>query len=103
MIERTLSMIALAALPALDAPRALMMAAPRCCTVERKSPWSQDKSWMTSVAGLPLIFALRKSGYWVAEWLPQMAALVTAVTGTAAFVASRRFGRFSSSRVIAIH
>ena len=57
-MERTLSTMALAALAALEAPRALMMAAPRCCTVVMKSPFSQASSVMASVAGRPLIFAL---------------------------------------------
>ena len=52
---------------ALDAPRALMMAAPRCCTDEMNSPLSQASSLITLVAGWPLIFAWVKSGYCVAE------------------------------------
>jgi len=36
----------------------LMMAAPRCCTVEMNSPLSQVSSGMAAVAGLPLILAL---------------------------------------------
>ena len=54
-----------------------MMAAPRFCTVVMNSPCSQSVSVMTSVARLPPIRALAKSGNWVAEWLPQMATLVT--------------------------
>ena len=53
-----MSQAALAAEAAEETPRALMMAAPRCWTVEMKSPWSQVWSEMTSVAGLPLILAL---------------------------------------------
>src|SRR5258706_103407 len=45
--------------------------------------------------------ALRASGYCVAEWLPQMAMLVTTCTGTPAFFASWVFARFSSRRVMA--
>ena len=45
--------------------------------------------------------ALAKSGNWVAEWLPQMATLVTAATGTPALLASWPLARFSSSRVMA--
>ena len=50
--------LALAALAALEAPRALMIEAPRCCTDEMKSPFSQPSSVMTCVAGRPLTFAL---------------------------------------------
>ena len=45
--------------------------------------------------------ALKKSGYIVALWLPQMARLVTAVTSTPAFLASCDLARFSSSAVMA--
>src|SRR5215469_7615525 len=100
-MERTLSTTALAALAALEAPRALIIAAPRCWTVEINSPLSQASSLMTSVADLPLTLALVKSGYWVAEWLPQMVMLVTAVTSTPAFLASWALARFSSRRVMA--
>gem|GEM_PF-6411041 len=58
----TLSRIALAAEAALDAPRALITAAPRFCTVEMNSPCSHSSSPMTSEAGLPSIFAWKKSG-----------------------------------------
>src|SRR5215475_2832712 len=100
-MERTLSTTALAALAALDAPRALMMAAPRCCTELMNSPLSHASSLMTSVTGLPLILACLKSGYCVEEWLPQTARLVTAVMSTPAFFASWDLARFSSRRVIA--
>ena len=59
--------IAEAAEAAEEAPRALIMAAPRCCTVVMKSPLSHSVSLMTSVTGLPPILALVKSGYWVEE------------------------------------
>ena len=41
-------------------------------TVVMKSPLSQASSLTHSVAGLPLTVACHASGYWVAEWLPQM-------------------------------
>ncbi len=41
---RTVSITALAALAALDWPRAAMIAAPRCCTVAMKSPCSHASS-----------------------------------------------------------
>ena len=56
---------------------------------------------MTSGAGLPPMRALAKSGNCVAEWLPQMAMLVTSATGTPALRASWALARFWSSRVIA--
>jgi len=58
MMERTLSTIALAALAALEAPRALMMAAPRCCTALMNSPFNHASSLIRWLAGLPSIFAL---------------------------------------------
>ena len=64
---RTVSTAAEAAEAAEEAPRALIMAAPRCCTVVMKSPLSHSVSLMTSVTGFPPILALVKSGYWVEE------------------------------------
>src|SRR5207302_6558760 len=98
---RTESMTAFAAEAAEDAPRASMMAAPRFWTVLMKSPRSQSPSLITSGAGRPPIRALAKSGYWVAEWLPQIARLVTSATPTPALWASWLLARFSSRRVIA--
>src|SRR5690242_16557001 len=69
----TWSMAALAAEAAEEAPRASMMAAPRLATVGMKSFSSQAWSLpVASKAGLPAISAWKMSGYWVAEWLPQM-------------------------------
>ena len=56
---------------------------------------------MTSVTRRPPILALVKSGYWVAEWLPQMHMLVTFDWWTEAFLASWLLARFSSRRVMA--
>src|SRR5271165_6720962 len=100
-MEATLSTTALAALAALESPRALMMAAPRCCTEEMNSPLSHATSLMLSATGLPLFLAWVKSGYCVEEWLLQMAWLVTAVIATPAFLASWDLARFSSRRVMA--
>jgi hypothetical protein len=97
----TVSMAADAAEAADDEPRASMMAAPRFCTVVMKSPRSQAASVMTSVAGLPPISALAKSGYWVAEWLPQIATREMSRMSTPALRASCALARFSSSRVMA--
>ena len=85
-------MAAAAAEAAEDEPRASMMAAPRFCTVVMKSPRSHSSSPMTSAAGLPPMRALAKSGNWVAEWLPQMATLVTSATGTPALRGQLRLG-----------
>src|SRR5690348_17815642 len=69
--SRMWSMAAEAAEAAEEAPRALMMAAPRCCTVGMNSPVTH--AWSTSfVAALPFTVQALMSGYWVEEWLPQM-------------------------------
>src|SRR5262245_57953315 len=94
-------MTALAAEAADETPRLAMMAAPRFCTVGMKSPSHHAVSVMTSVAPRPAMRALAASGYWVAEWLPQMVMLVTCSTGTPALRASCDLARFSSSRVMA--
>ena len=57
---------AFAALAALLKPRALMMAAPRCCTVVMKSPFSHASSLMTRGTRLTVDFGVEKSGYIVA-------------------------------------
>jgi hypothetical protein len=49
---------ACAAEAALDAPRAAMIAAPRCCTVFRNSPLSQASSPIASAAERPSMVAL---------------------------------------------
>ena len=54
---RTVSITALAALAALDWPRAAMIAAPRCCTAPMKSFCSQASSSITSGAGRPPMVA----------------------------------------------
>src|SRR5215213_6681597 len=84
----TWSMAPLAADRALDSPRALITAAPRVCTIGTNVCSSQARSVMLSVAGLPLIRAFAKSGYWVFEWFPQMVTFDTAPFGTPAFLAS---------------
>src|SRR5437763_17060177 len=81
------SMAADAAEAADDAPRASMMAAPRCCTVGMKLASTHSWSLMRSAADFPLISALNRSGYWVAEWLPQMVTRFTLATGTTALAA----------------
>src|SRR6476619_4794002 len=77
----TWSMAALAAEAADEAPRASMIAAPRVATVGMNSLSSQACS-TCSATGLPLTSAWNRSGYWDAEWLPQMVILLTSATGT---------------------
>src|SRR5437763_11014626 len=99
----TWSMAPLAADSADDRPRALMIAAPRFWHCGTNVVSSHSRSVIDCVAGLPLILALVKSGYWVFEWLPQMVTHVTAAFGTPAFLAKAAAARLWSSRVIAAH
>ena len=78
-----------------------MIAAPRFCTVVKKSPSSHARSVITSCAGLPSILVLMKSGTCVAEWLPQISVFDTAELCTPALFASCACARFWSRRVIA--
>ena len=74
-------MAALAAEAAEDAPRTSMISAPRLATRGMNSSRSQASStW--SAAGLPATSAWYTSGYWVAEWLPQIVSLRISVSGT---------------------
>ena len=69
--SRTWSIAADAAEAADDAPRALMIAAPRCCTVGMnvlRVPGLVDQR-QRRLARRPCV---RRSGYCVAEWLPQI-------------------------------
>src|SRR6478672_5925754 len=70
--SRAASMVADAAEAAEDEPRASMMAAPRLATVGMKVFSSQSWSPTASAALRPPTSAWNRSGYWVAEWLPQM-------------------------------
>src|SRR5262249_9369454 len=83
-------------------PRALMTAAPRVWISGTNVFSSQPRSVTTSVAGLPLILALVKSGYCVLLWLPQMVTHVTSSLGTPAFFASAARARLWSRRVMAV-
>src|ERR1017187_4963247 len=74
-------MAALAALAADESPRAAMMAAPRFCTVGMKLVSSQAWSLIMGQTFLPSASAWNRSGYWVAEWLPQTVILRRLVTG----------------------
>ena len=84
-----------------DDPRASMIAAPRLATVGMKSFSIQAWSPTVSAAFLPATSAWNRSGYWVAEWLPQIVMCVMSVTGAPVFVASCEIARLWSSRVSA--
>ena len=70
-----------------------MTAAPRFWHCGTNVFSSQLRSVMTSVAGLPLIFALVKSGYCVLLWLPQMVTAGDVGVGDAGLLAPGRCGR----------
>ena len=95
-------MAALAAEAADDAPRAAMIAAPRLATVGMKSSSSHVRS-TCSATEVPPTSAWNRSGYWLAEWLPQMVILWTSDTGTANLVATWDRARLWSSRIIAVN
>src|SRR3712207_5241031 len=94
-------MVADAAEAAEDDPRASMIAAPRLATVGMKSFSIQAWSPTTSAAFRPLISAWNMSGYWVAEWLPQIVIFVMSVTRAPVLAASWEMARLWSSRVSA--
>src|SRR3954468_19865832 len=96
-------MAALAAEAALERPRASMMAAPRCWTVGRNVPSIQAWSSISSAAFLPLTSAWNTSGYWVAEWLPQIVILVMSLTVVPVLAASWAMARLWSRRVMAVN
>src|ERR1700740_2757113 len=99
--SRMWSMAAEAAEAGEDRPRALMMAAPRCCTVGMNSPLIH--SWFTSLeAALPFTVAARMSGYWVAEWLPQTVMRWMSVTCLPVLAASWDRARLWSRRIMAL-
>src|SRR5512145_496844 len=84
-----------------EAPRALMMAAPRCCTIGMNCSLYQASSTSVS-AGRPLTVAWCRSGYCVAEWLPQMMILRRSVVWVPVFSASCDSARLWSRRTIAV-
>src|SRR6202167_6679802 len=97
--SRAASVVADAAEAADELPRASMIAAPRLATVGMKSSSIQDWSPTTSAAFLPPISAWQMSGYWVAEWLPQIVSFLMSVTLAPVFLASCEMARLWSSRV----
>ena len=94
-------MVADAADAAEDAPRASMIAAPRLATVGMKSFSIQAWSLTTSAAFLPPTSAWKMSGYWVAEWLPQIVIFLMSVTAAPVLRASWLIARLWSRRVSA--
>src|SRR6201995_3513802 len=99
--SRAASTVADAAEAAEELPRASMIAAPRLATVGMESSAIHFSSLTTSAAFLPSISAWKISGYWVAEWLPQMATFLMSVTLAPVFLASCEMARLWSSRVSA--
>src|SRR5690606_8038994 len=100
--SRAASIVAEAAEAALDAPRASMIAAPRLATVGMKSFSIQAWSFTTSAALRPAISAWKTSGYWVAEWLPQIVIFVMSATLAPVLAASWLMARLWSRRVRAV-
>src|ERR1700752_5453344 len=96
--SRAASTVARAAGGADEAPRASMIAAPRLATVGMKSFSIQDWSLTTSAAFLPPTSAWKMSGYWVAEWLPQIVIFLMSVTAAPVFLASCEIARLWSRR-----
>src|SRR5262245_33891079 len=96
-------MVADAADAAEEAPRASMMAAPRWATVGMKVSAIQAWSLTTSAAFRPAISAWKMSGYWVAEWLPQIVIFVMSPTDAPVLAASCALARLWSRRVSAVN
>src|SRR3954462_13556686 len=94
-------MVAEAAEAADDEPRASMIAAPRLATVGMKSFSIQSWSLTTSAAFLPPTSAWKMSGYWVAEWLPQMVTFLIWATAAQVFFVSCEMALLWSRRVSA--
>src|SRR6476660_9256951 len=98
---RAASIVADAAEAADEEPRASMIAAPRLATVGMKSFSTHAWSPTTSAAFLPAISAWKMSGYWVAEWLPQIVSFLRSVTLAPVLAASCEIARLWSRRVSA--
>ncbi len=99
--SRAASIVAEAAEAADEEPRASMIAAPRFATVGMKSFSIHDWSPTTSAAFRPPTSAWKMSGYWVAEWLPQIVIFLISETEAPVFAASWEIARLWSSRVSA--
>src|ERR671917_631317 len=101
--SRAASTVADAADAAEEEPRASMIAAPRLATVGMKVFSSQSWSPTASAALRPATSALNRSGYWVAEWLPQIVIFLMSVTLAPVLAASWEIARLWSSRVSALN
>src|SRR5678815_5315926 len=101
--SRTWSIAALAALAAEERPRASMIAAPRFCTVGMNVLSSQAQSLIIGQAFLPSASAWKTSGYWVAEWLPQIVIFLTEETGFPNFCATWEVARLWSNLIMAVN
>src|ERR1700759_3273473 len=95
--SRAASTVADAADAADEEPRASMIAAPRLATGGMKAFSIQLWSLITSAAFLPPTSAWKMSGYWVAEWLPQIVIFLMSVTAAPVFLASWEIARLWSS------
>src|SRR5438045_1741226 len=96
-------MAELAAEAADEAPRASIMAAPRFATVGMNVFSIHERSSTWAAALRPLTLQLKRSGYCVTEWLPQIVMRLTAVTGRPSFWAICVTARLWSRRVIAVN
>src|SRR5258705_13974778 len=96
-------MAALAALAAEESLRASMIAAPRFCTVGMKVVSSQLWSLIIGQIFLPSASAWNTSGYWVAEWLPQIVTFRIDETGLFPLAASCELARLWSSRIMPVN
>src|SRR2546426_902031 len=101
--SRTWSMAAFAALAAEDSPRASMIAAPRFWIVGMKVFSSHSWSLIIGQTFLPPHSAWNTSGYWVAEWFPQMVTLRIELKGLPIFCAIWATARLWSRRIIAVN
>ena len=90
--SRTWSIAAFAAEAADDAPRASMILAPRCCTVGMYVALDPRLVDAAPIAGLPFTRACTRSGYCVAEWLPQIVMLRDGTDGHVALLRELRLG-----------
>ena len=99
--SRMWSIAAEAAEAAEEEPRALMTAAPRCCTVGMNSSRYHFVS-TSDFAGLPPTVQCAMSGCCVALWLPQTIMRRMSVTCVPVFAASWPSARLWSSRIIAV-
>src|SRR2546429_4940980 len=96
--SRAAAVVADAADAADEEPRASMIAAPRFATVGMKSFSIHAWSLTTSAAFFPPTSAWKMSGYWVAEWLPQIVIFLMSVTAAPVFLASCEIARLWSRR-----